>query len=81
MSAWTIAYRGAAYLQSGRYDRAIADLTRALEFDDGDAWALYVRGLARKRSGDRAGAEADIAAAKTRWPDVSAVTARNGLQP
>ena len=38
--------RGNAYLLLGRYDEAVADLTRALELDPASAFALRGRGNA-----------------------------------
>ena len=57
--------RGAAYAGLGDYDLAIADYTEALRLDFyNKAMALYYRGVAKQAENDRAGGEADIAAAR-----------------
>ena len=50
---------------STRADAAIDDFSSALRFDPKLASALYGRGLARLRNGDKAGGDADISAART----------------
>jgi tetratricopeptide (TPR) repeat protein len=44
----------------GKYEEAISVLTIALNDDPSDAFAYYYRGMARKASGDRPGALADL---------------------
>ena len=44
--------RGHAWYNQGELDRAIADLTKALEMDLGYADAFYIRGLAWEKKGD-----------------------------
>jgi tetratricopeptide (TPR) repeat protein len=68
----------AAYYNRGRvwyrlkdYPRAVADLDEAARLDPADADTLYARGLARRATGDIAGGEADIAAAKRIDPNVA----------
>ena len=39
-----IASRGQTYRLMGRYDEALADLSRAIELDPGYAWAIAGRG-------------------------------------
>lgn len=56
--------RGLAYLRLGRYDRAMSDFDETMKIDPGDALALYGRGVARLKRGERALGMADIAAAK-----------------
>ncbi len=56
--------RALAYENMEDYDRAIADYSEALRFNPNDADALLYRGLNKGRKGDKAGADADIAAAK-----------------
>lgn len=69
-----LAGRGIVHLKADRLDDAIADFDAALEVDAREAdrmsssgKALYGRGLALRRKGDRAGAKADIAAAAKEW--------------
>lgn len=57
--------RGFVYLRLNRLDEAIRDYDAALKIDPGKATSLYGRGLAKRKSGDRAGGDADIAAAKS----------------
>ena len=47
--------------------------------DPKDADSLYGRGLAKLKSGDKAGGEADIAAAKAIKPDIADVYAGYGV--
>ena len=49
----------------GQADAAIDDFSSALRVDPKLASALYGRGLARLKNGDKAGGDADISAAKT----------------
>ncbi|MGE5200523.1 MAG: tetratricopeptide repeat protein [Acidobacteriota bacterium] len=58
--------RGFLYLKLGRYDAAIVEYDAALKLDPKKAVSLYGRGLAKHATGDRAGGDADIAAAKAR---------------
>jgi tetratricopeptide (TPR) repeat protein len=53
------------YLKMGQLDAAIDDYNTALRFDPKLANALYGRGLAKLKKGDKAGSDADISAAKT----------------
>jgi tetratricopeptide (TPR) repeat protein len=57
--------RGFTYLKLGRYDKAIADYDARLIIEPNNVYSLYGRGLAKLKKGDRAGGNADIAAAKT----------------
>ncbi|AUX22341.1 hypothetical protein SOCEGT47_028420 [Sorangium cellulosum] len=50
--------RGIAYIKNERYEDAKRHLERALEHEPGSAEAAYYLGLAREKTGDRAGAEA-----------------------
>jgi tetratricopeptide (TPR) repeat protein len=67
-----IAYynRGLAYENLDDYAKAIADYTQALALDPKDADALLYRGLDKIRLGDKAGGEADVAAAKRIDPNI-----------
>ena len=67
-----IAYynRALAYENKDDYTRAIADYDEALRLDPNDADALLYRGLDKQRLGDKAGGEADVAAAKRINPNI-----------
>jgi tetratricopeptide (TPR) repeat protein len=62
--------RALAYENKENYPRAIADYGEALRLNPNDADALLYRGLDRQRLGDKAGGEADIAAAKRINPNI-----------
>jgi tetratricopeptide (TPR) repeat protein len=62
--------RALAYENKEDYGRAIADYDEALRLDPNDADALLYRGLDKQRLGDKAGGEADIAAAKRINPNI-----------
>ncbi|MCL2430743.1 MAG: rhomboid family intramembrane serine protease, partial [Alphaproteobacteria bacterium] len=62
--------RGVVYLKLGEFDQAIADFDAALALDQPRPQTRFVRGVARRRKGDTAGGDADIAAAKEENPGV-----------
>jgi tetratricopeptide (TPR) repeat protein len=68
-----------AYLKLGKIDRALADFDAALRLQPKDAHPLHGRGLARLRKGNRAGAEADFAAAKRLRLDIAQAYAVYGV--
>jgi tetratricopeptide (TPR) repeat protein len=76
----TINTRGVIQFKLGAFDRAIADFSEAIVINPKDAGSLYARGLAKRRSGDTAGGEADIAAAKAIKADIATEYARYGVQ-
>jgi hypothetical protein len=43
--------------------------------------SLYVRGLSKLKTGDTAGGEADISAAKVLYKDIAEMYARYGVKP
>ncbi|MBO9560155.1 MAG: tetratricopeptide repeat protein [Caulobacter sp.] len=55
--------RGFVHFQRGEFGLAVADFDAALRLLPRTATTLYLRGLAKRRSGDLAGGEADIAKA------------------
>jgi tetratricopeptide (TPR) repeat protein len=63
--------RGAYNIRLKRYDRAITDLTSAIEVDDGRASAFYNRHIAYYRAGQPDKAEADLARARQLDPRIS----------
>jgi tetratricopeptide (TPR) repeat protein len=56
--------RAFVHLKAGQFDEAIKDYDAALDRQPRDASSLYGRGLAKRETGDRAGGDVDIAAAK-----------------
>lgn len=72
--------RGLTYLKLGEFDHAIADYDTALNAVPRNADALYGRGIARRRQGDAAGANTDIAAARAIRGDIAQEFSRRGVQ-
>jgi len=72
--------RGLAHFKLGAFDRAIADYEAAVNKDPMDAGSRYARGIARLKTGDTAGGEADIAAAKAIEGDIADVYAEYGVK-
>ncbi len=74
--------RGLVNLKLGFYKRAIADYTAALSQFRGlrRASSLYGRGIAKRRSGNAAGAKADIDIAKVYNPDIADEFVKYGVQ-
>ena len=62
--------RGFVNLRLGKMDDAIKDYDAALKLDPKLPGALYSRGVAKSRKGDKAGGSADISAAKAMKSDV-----------
>ena len=56
--------RGNAYYDTADFPHAIADYDHAIRLKPNYPTAMLNRGLAKKRSGDSAGGDADIAASK-----------------
>jgi len=71
--------RGLVYLKMGEFDKAIADYDAAFKSDPKLAGSLYGRGLAKRKKGDDAGADLDIAAAKALRPTIADDFARYGV--
>jgi tetratricopeptide (TPR) repeat protein len=72
--------RGFAYLKLGQLDRSIADYDASLRLRPTNEYSLYGRGLAKRRRGDLADGDADIAAAKQRNPRIDEIFASLGVQ-
>ena len=71
---------GLIHLKMEQPGAAIDDYTAALQLNPKLASALYGRGLARSKTGDQAGSDADIAAAKTIAAGVGDEFARYGVK-
>ncbi|MBI3198909.1 MAG: hypothetical protein HYZ40_15665, partial [Rhodospirillales bacterium] len=71
--------RGFVHLRLDRPDAAIADYDSVLRSAPGAAGALYGRGVARRRAGDKASGDADIAAATAIRADIADEFAKMGL--
>jgi tetratricopeptide (TPR) repeat protein len=71
--------RGLVQLRLGAYKRAIEDYSAAIARNAKDADSFYGRGMAKLRSGDIDGSNADIAASKAIRPDIANVYARYGI--
>lgn len=65
----------------GQYAAAIADCTAALARNPKLASSLYVRGLAKMKSGDAAGGQADLTAAAALDPSIADTYANYGVAP
>jgi tetratricopeptide (TPR) repeat protein len=77
----TLDSRAFLYLRMTRYADAIDDCNHVLNISPKLASCLYVRGLARKRVGESAKGEADIASAHALDSNLSATYARYGVSP
>ena len=72
--------RGLVQFKLGAFDRAIADYGAAIAGNAKSAGSFYGRGVAKLRSGDLAGGDADIAAAKAIRADIGTVYAGYGVK-
>ena len=79
-TAATLDSRGFTYLRLGEFDNAIADYNAVLKFNPKHAGSLYGRGLAKRKKGDIASGDADIAAAKAIRADIANEFARYGVK-
>jgi tetratricopeptide (TPR) repeat protein/predicted aspartyl protease len=73
--------RGLVLLRMGRLDEAIGQYGEAVRAQPRAAPALYGRGLAELKKGDKAAGDADIAAAQAIAPAVGEPFKRIGLEP
>jgi hypothetical protein len=74
-------YRGMAYLMLNELDAAIVDFDAQLRIAPNEAMALFSRGVAKRKKADKAGGDADIAAAKALKSDIAADAAKLGIRP
>jgi tetratricopeptide (TPR) repeat protein len=79
----TVGYdsRGDAHFHKGNFAAAIDDYDHALKLWPEYPQAMYGRGAAKIRNGDRAGGQADIDAARKLQADVEAAEAKLGIKP
>ena len=61
-------------------DASIADYNAALNIEPGRPYSMFGRGAVRKRQGDVAGCDADMAAAKAKSPAIDEEFARYGVR-
>jgi tetratricopeptide (TPR) repeat protein len=73
--------RGLIQQRRGDYDKAIADYTQAISLQPKDAWALYLRGVARLRQGKTGEGQSDIAAATALDAKVAERASQRGITP
>jgi tetratricopeptide (TPR) repeat protein len=74
-------YRGLVFYRMGRLDEALAQYAAAIKAQPRAALALYLRGLAEEKKGDRTDGEADLAAAHAIAPNLPEDYKRFGLAP
>ena len=72
---------GAANLRLNHLDAAITFFDADLRARPRTAWSLYGRGVAKRRKGDVAGGDADIAAARALSSTITAGMAHIGIRP
>jgi len=77
---YAIESRGLVYLKKKQWDLAIADYDQALYYKPDTSYVLYGRGIAKHAKGDKAGGDADIAAAVKLEPDIAGIMSRIGVQ-
>ena len=76
----TLGNRGLVYLKLNKLDLALADYDAALQANPKNAFSLYGRGMAKWLTGDKAGADTDIATAKQISPDIAEDFGRYGVR-
>lgn len=77
----TTVHRAIVNAALGRLDDAARDYGFILEKENGNSTALFLRGVAKKKRGDSAAGDADIAAAKQRNSRIVDDMARYGIHP
>jgi tetratricopeptide (TPR) repeat protein len=68
-------------MKMGQFDMAIDDYNSALRSEPKLASALYGRGLAKLKKGDKVGSDADISAAEKIQETIGADFTRYGVMP
>jgi tetratricopeptide (TPR) repeat protein len=79
--AGTLNARALIEYRRGDYAASVADNSAALAKRPAMSDALYMRGLAKAKTGDKPGADADIAAAKETAPKIEELYASYGVMP
>lgn len=74
-------YRGLVLYRMGRTDEALAQYAAAIKAQPRAAMALYLRGLAEEKKGDKTAGDADLAAARAIAPNLAQEYRRFGLAP
>jgi tetratricopeptide (TPR) repeat protein len=72
--------RGLIHLKMGQFGAAVDDYGSALQFDAKLASALYGRGLAKLKQGDKVGGETDLAAARAIQANIGDEFGRYGVR-
>jgi len=80
-SAETLDSLALIYFRQGRFGDAITQYTAALALDPTQEQSQYMRGIAKLRAGDKAGADADIEAASAADKTIAGTFAGYGLKP
>jgi tetratricopeptide (TPR) repeat protein/predicted aspartyl protease len=73
--------RGLIQQRRGDYDKAIADYTQAISLQPKDAWAHYLRGVAKLRQGKTGEGQSEIAAATALDAGVAERASQRGITP
>jgi tetratricopeptide (TPR) repeat protein len=73
--------RGFVELRMANYPAAIADSDAALKLEPKDGSAMFIRGVAKLKSGDATGGAADLAAANALTDRIADVYAIYGVKP
>jgi tetratricopeptide (TPR) repeat protein/predicted aspartyl protease len=73
--------RGLIEQRRGNYDKAIADYTQAISLQPKNAWAHYLRGVAKLRQGKTGEGQSEIAAASALDAGVAERASQRGITP
>ncbi|MBB4616462.1 DUF3857 domain-containing protein [Sphingomonas abaci] len=72
--------RAMVHYRMGHLDQAMVDIEEVLKTEPDEAATLYLRGIIRNRQGKTAEAKADLAAARTMWPQIDRDYGRWGIR-
>ncbi|WP_374547125.1 tetratricopeptide repeat protein [Rhodoblastus sp.] len=72
---------GFIYIKLEKYNDAIANFDKAIEFAPVMPSPYYGRGIAKLRTGDKVGGMADIAQAKKLLPNIEEIYSKTGVTP